>query len=384
VTAGQQHRPGDLGPAGEPEHHDVLVVGAGQAGLGVAYWLSRTTDLRVQVLDASPGIGRSWASRWDSLELFTPRRFSGLPGLRFPSGAGNYPSKNEMAAYLARYAARFDLPVVAGRAVRSVRRTTSGFDVMTDDGLMTAGQVVVATGPYDRPYVPAAASDLTGSVHQLHSSQYCRPADIPGGSVHVVGGGNSAAQLACELARTHDVTVVSSRPPWFLPKSIAGISLYWWLYATRLLNADADAPVSRQVRRRGDPIIGKELRRRVRDGEIRLLPQRVTGAAGDRLQLGDGSGLTVEAVLWCTGFQPDYGWIDIPGATDAEGRPVQLGGASPVPGLHWIGLPWQTRMNSGIIDGIDRDARATADRVAHVHGGSDAEDWTEAVPRHTI
>lgn len=339
-------------------------MGAGQAGLGVAYWLTRTTDLRVQVLDASPAIGRSWASRWDSLELFTPRRFSSLPGLRFPPGRGNYPSKDEMAAYLTRYAARFALPVASGRPVRSLRRTASGFDVTTDDGPVTADQVVVATGPYDRPHVPAAASDLAGTVRQLHSAQYCRPADIPGSSVHVVGGGNSAAQLACELAGTHDVTVISSRPPWFLPKDIAGVSLYWWLYATGLLNADADATVSRQVRRRGDPIIGKELRQRVRTGEIRLLPQRVTGARDDRLQLGDGSCLPVVAVLWCTGFRPDYGWIDIPAATDADGRPVQVAGASPVPGLHWIGLPWQTRMNSGIIDGVDRDARATADRIA--------------------
>lgn len=182
--------------------------------------------------------------------------------------------------------------------------------------------------------------------------------------MHVVGGGNSAAQLACELARTHDVTVVSSRAPWFLPQTIAGVSLYRWLYVTGLLNADADAAVSREVRRRGDPIIGKELRQRVRAGEIRLLPERVTGARDARLQLGDGSCLAVDSVLCCTGFRPDYGWIDIPGATDTDGRPVHGRGASPVAGLHWIGLPWQTRMNSGIIDGVDRDARATADRIA--------------------
>lgn len=114
---------GDLVARKTPEHHDVVVVGAGQAGLGVGYWLTRTSDLGVQVLDASREIGQSWASRWDSLELFTPRRFSSLPGLRFPSGAGNYPSKHEMAAYLQQYAARFDLPVMTGTSVRSLRRT---------------------------------------------------------------------------------------------------------------------------------------------------------------------------------------------------------------------------------------------------------------------
>ena len=165
------------------------------------------------------------------------------------------------------------------------------------------------------------------------------------------------------------MTVISGRPPWSLPKTIAGASLYWWLYATGILNAGADAAISRRVRRLGDPIIGKEFQQRVQEGTIRLLPQRVTEATGDRLQLGDGSCLPVESVLWCTGFHADYRWVDIPGATDADGRPVHARGASPVAGLHWIGLPWQTRMNSGIIDGIDRDARATADRIAANSGG---------------
>jgi putative flavoprotein involved in K+ transport len=359
---------GAISTGNKAEHHDVLVVGAGQAGLGTAYWLTRRTELNVQVLDAAPEIGMSWASRWDSLELFTPRRFSGLPGLRFPAGARNYPSKDEMAAYLRRYAARFALPVEMGTTIRSLRATTSGFEAATEEGSVTADQVVVATGPYDRPHIPAAAADLASTVHQLHSSRYCRPTDIPPGSVHVIGGGNSAAQLACELAGTHDVTVVSSRPPWFLPKTMARASLYWWLYATGTLNADADKPVSRFVRDRGDPIIGKELQERVAAGDIRLLPQRVTGGSDERLQLGDGTSLPVEAVLWCTGFRPDYGWIDIPGAIDAEGRPLHAGGASPVAGLHWMGLPWQTRMNSGIIDGIDRDARAAVDRIVERHG----------------
>lgn len=361
MTLPEPHQP-SLPPL--PERVDVLVVGGGQSGLGTAYTLQRRVGASVAVLDADAAVGHSWGNRWDSLELFTPRRFSGLPGLRFPAGPGGYPTKDEMARYLQRYAARFSLPIRSGARVRSLRLASGGgFIAETDAGVVAADQAVIATGPYTDAHVPAAGAGLDPAVRQLHSSQYRRPADVPTRRVAVVGGGNSAAQLACELAATRDVTVISSRPPWFLPKTVAGASVYWYLYATGTLNADAEARVSKQVRRRGDPVIGTELRDHVRSGEIRLLPERVTGVDGNRLLLGDGTALPVETVLWCTGFRPAYGWLDIPGALDGQGRPAHARGEAAVPGLHWMGLPWQNRLNSGIIDGVDRDARLTADRV---------------------
>ena len=129
-----------------------------------------------------------------------------------------------------------------------------------------------------------------------------------------------------------------------------------------------DSRVSRYVRRRGDAIVGRQLRDLARAGDVRVLPHRVTGASGEQVQLADGSALPVSSVLWCTGFRPDTAWIDVPGALDEAGDPVHTGGESPVAGLHWMGLPWQTRLNSSIIDGVDRDARALAERVRARHG----------------
>ena len=342
---------------------DVLVVGAGQAGLGAAQALARTPGLELLVLEAADALGQSWVDRWDSLRLFTPRWFSALPGLRFPAGQGRSPTRLEMAGYLTRYAERHRLPVELGVRVDQITSAAGGFEVHTSGCVLLARQVVIATGPFHQAHVPACAADLDPSVHQLHSVDYHRPGDLPAGAVTIVGGGNSAAQLALELARTHAVTVVTPGEPWFLPESILGLSMYWWTLATGVLNAPAQARVSRYVRRRGDAIVGKELAALISQGRVRLVPHRVVAAKDSTLTLQDGSVLPVAAVLWCTGFRPDYRWLAVPGALTDDGQPVHTGGASPVRGLHWIGLPWQTRLNSSIINGIDRDARALAARI---------------------
>ena len=346
-----------------PESVDVLVVGAGQAGLGAAQQLSATDPgLRVLVVDRGP-VGQSWLDRWDSLELFTPRRFSSLPGLRFPSGPTRCPTRTEMADYLRAYVAHHQLDVRTGVSVQRLSGGPGAFTARTSAGAVRARHVVVATGPFHRPYVPSAAAGLDASVVQLHSYDYRRPADLPPGDVLVVGGGNSAAQLAVELAVTHAVTVAAPGQPWFLPVSLLGVDLYWWTYLTGLLNSDRDARTSRYVRSRGDAIVGRELRALVDAGRVGLLPHRVVDADSGAVQLADGTRVPVKAVLWCTGFRPDTGWIDVPGALKDDGSPLHERGQSPVDGLHWIGLPWQTRLNSSIIDGVHRDARALARRV---------------------
>ena len=346
----------------EPTQVDVLIVGAGQAGLGTAYWLGRLGIPGVQLVDAAE-VGDSWLRRWDNLRLFTPRRFSALPAMPVPPGPGN-PTRVEVARYLRAYADYYALPIATGQRVRQLARTGSGFTAVTDRARFAARHVVIATGPFSRPNTPAAASNLGADVHQLHSADYHRAADLPPGGVVVVGGGNSAAQLAVELAdNQREVTLVSPRLPWFLPERLLGIDLYWWLYLTGTLNADSEACVSRYVRRRGDAIIGTELCRRIRTGRVRLRVARVIDATDDELILSDRSRVRAASVLWCTGYRPDLPWLDVPGAVDADGQPLHDRGASPLPGLHWMGLPWQTRLNSSLINGVDRDARRTAERI---------------------
>lgn len=349
---------------------DVLVIGGGQAGLGTGYWLSKNRAASFVILDGAARIGQSWRDRWDSLKLFTPRRFSNLPGLRFPRGRDQYPTKDEMADYLEAYAAKFELPVLLDRRVESVERSDGWLEAGTARGVVRGRHLVVATGPFHASHVPAFASRLDHEVQQLHSSNYRNPTSIGSPHVLVVGGGNSAAQLACELADTHQVTVVSPRPFWFVPQSILGVSLYWWLAGAGILKSPAQSRVSRYIRARGDAIIGRELARRIDSGEITFVLGRVVDAAGGEVILENRSRVSASAVLWCTGFRPDYEWLHVAGAINADGVPVHNAGASPAPGLHFVGLPWQTRLNSSLVNGIGHDAHTTVERILDEDAGA--------------
>jgi putative flavoprotein involved in K+ transport len=252
------------------------------------------------------------------------------------------------------------LPVQLATRVDLVR---PGFTVSTTTGTFTARDVVLATGPFQDPFLPAASRQLSEQVHQIHSLHYRRPQDLPTGDVAVVGGGNSAAQIALELSAGRRVTLVAPQQPWYVPARVLGVTSYWWLSVLGILGADAEGRLARRLRRRGDAVFGTELREPLRRGQIGLRPHRVVGAADQALHLADGSELPVTNVVWCTGFHARYDWLDVPGALVPNGNPAHSQGASPVPGLHWMGLPWQSRLDSSIVHGVNADARRTAERV---------------------
>ena len=294
---------------------DVVVVGGGQAGLAIAWHLDRQ-GLRFVVLEAGSELGHTWRDRWDSLKLFTPAQYDALPGMPFPAPADTYPTKDPVADYLQAYATAFDLPVRLNARVTSLSRTDDGFEVRTADDTFRARQVVVATGPFQVPFVPPAAQGLEPSVTQVHSAGYRNPEALPGGPVLVVGGGNSGFQIAEELAATRQVDLsIGERAP-MLPQRLAGRDLFWWLTRLRLLRVTVDSRLGRRASRR-EFIIGTN-KRRLRKVGVRFRP-RLVEADGRTVRFADGSTLHgVGVVVWATGYRSDYTWIHIPAAVRAR------------------------------------------------------------------
>jgi putative flavoprotein involved in K+ transport len=351
-----------------PESVDVLVVGAGQAGLALGHQLSRR-DASVQLLDAGPGIGHSWRSRWDSLRLFSPARYDGLPGMPFPAPADSHPSKDEVADYLAAYAARFALPVRLNSPVLRLHRTDGGFAATTPTGTVHARQVVVATGPFQVPRIPAVADGLDPLVPQLHSSGYRNPGQLPaGGHVLVVGAANSGLQIAAELAATHHVTVAAGSKPTELPQRVAGRDLFFWLTRSGFFTVPTGSRIGRRLRARGDLVIGSSSTQLRRCG-IDFRP-RLTAVAGRTARFADGTGCELDAVVWATGYQSDYSWLHVPGVV-VDGQVRQQGGVSDVPGLYFLGLPWQTSRGSALLGFVGADAARLSARMAADAGSPD-------------
>jgi putative flavoprotein involved in K+ transport len=344
---------------GGRERFDVVVVGAGQAGLVMGYFLARQ-GRRFVILEAGDSIGAAWRTRWDSLLLFTPRRYAALAGLAFPGDPEGYSTRDEVVAYLEQYAATFELPVELNGAVRSLRTMDDRFIVGLDDRQIEADQVVVATGPFQMPLVPLLASELASELFQTHSTGYMRPSDVPAGTVLVVGGGNTGYQIAKELSTTHVVHlgVGSKQKP--LPQKVLGRDLFWWLTKTGLINKTVDSRIGRRLRN-SDTLIGsspRELRKRY---GIDMKP-RVVGAGGRTVTFADGSELEVDAVIWATGYRSDYSWIDAP-VLDQNGRVRHRRGVTDVPGLYFLGLSWQHTRGSALIGWVKDDAEFIAEQI---------------------
>ena len=341
---------------------DVVVVGGSQAGLAMAWHLARQ-GLRFVVLEAAPEVGHVWRSRWDSLKLFTPAQYDALPGMAFPAPADTYPTKDPVADYLQAYVAAFDLPVRLHAEVTELRRLENGtFEVRTAaDEVFGARQVVVATGPFQVPFVPPAAEGLDPSVTQVHSADYRNPQTLPAGPVLVVGGGNSGFQIAEELAATRqvDLSIATGYP--MLPQRLAGRDLFWWLTRLGLLRVTVTSRPGQRMSRR-DVVIGTN-RRRLQKAGVRFRP-RLVDAEGRTVRFADHSLLEdVGVVVWATGYRPNYDWIQIPGVM-REGHVVHRRGVTDVPGLYFLGLSWQHTRGSALLGFVNDDATYLADRIA--------------------
>jgi putative flavoprotein involved in K+ transport len=342
------------------DRFEVVVVGGGQAGLAVGYFLAQQ-GRRFTILEAAAEPAAAWRDRWDSLKLFTPVRYSSLPGRAFPGDPDSYPGRDEVVAYITDYARHFDLPIELNSPVRSIRRADGGYLVELDDRRYRADQVVVATGPFQVPFVPAISERLAPDVAQLHSSAYRSPQDIRSDPVLVVGGGNTGFQIAAELAGSHEVhlSIGSRQIP--LPQRLLGRDLFAHLEATGLMKKTTASRIGQRMKDR-ETLIGSSPRALRRRHGVRLRP-RTTGVSGAEVSFADGTALATRAVIWATGFRLDHSWIEIP-VLDESGQVVHERGVTASPGLYFLGLPWQHTRGSALLGWVKDDAEHLAERIA--------------------
>jgi putative flavoprotein involved in K+ transport len=349
------------------ERVETVIVGGGQAGLATAYFLKRQGRPAV-ILDAFERVGDAWRTRWDSLRLFTTARYDALPGLRFPAPGWSFPTKDEMADYLASYASVFELDVRTGTRVGSVAKFDDRFVVTTTEGrVFEADNVVVATGAHRIGKVPGFATELDPSIVQLHSSDYGRPSQLREGGVLVVGVGNSGADIALEVVREHD-TWLAGKETGHIPVRIERSGKYVFVlirfFGHHVLTQKT--PIGRRARRKGgskaDPLIRVKPKDLVAAGVERV--SRVAGVRDGLPLLEDGRTLEVANVIWCTGFRHDYSWLQAP-VFGEDGKPLhERGVVTSEPGLYFVGLPFQYAKSSDVLPGIGRDHAYVAKHIA--------------------
>ena len=349
------------------DYVETLVIGGGQAGLSMGYQLSRR-GVPYKIVDANPRIGDVWRNRWDSFRLFTPNRLNRLPGMRFPGYQWGFASKDEWADHLESYARKFDLQIETGVRVERLTRERDRFVAVSGDRRFEADNVVVAMSSWQRPRVPDLASELDRRIVQLHAAEYKNPRQLQEGNVLVVGAGNSGAEIAIEVARTHKVLLAgpSTGAIPFRPESVAARALMpivGRIVFHRVLTIGT--PIGRKVRPKmissGEPLIRVKPKDLTAAGVERV--PRVTGVHNGSPQLEDGRTVEVASVVWCTGFRPGLSWIDLPVLGPKE--PLhERGVVESEPGLYFIGLKFLYSVSSEQIQGVGRDADYIAKRIA--------------------
>jgi putative flavoprotein involved in K+ transport len=357
---------GNPATAADVESFDAIVIGAGQAGLSIGYYLKKH-GRSFTILDANERIGGSWRTRtWDALRLFTPARYDGLPGWPFPAPGWSYPTARETADYLEAYADRFELPVRLESRVDRLTKEGDRYLLECGDYRLEARHIVVATGFYGVPSVPQFASALDPRLVQMHSSAYREPSQLQPGDVLLVGAGNSGADIAIEISRSHR-TWLSGPDKGQIPfrigtrKARLALPLLWFI-ASHVLTVKT--PLGRKVRphvlESGAPLI------RVKNEDLEAAGvervPRVIRVEGGLPVLEDGRVMDVANVIWCTGFRQDFSWIDVP-VFNGEG-PIHERGVTSEPGLYFLGLDFLYSFTSENVGGVRRDARYLAKRIA--------------------
>lgn len=332
---------------------EIVIIGGGQAGLALGYYLKQQGRDFI-ILDAASEAGESWRNRWDSLVLFTPADYSTLPGLPFPKDKHLKPTKDEVADYLALYVRTFDLPVHYNCRAKRLYREGDKYCIDVATTTITADQVVIAIGPYQIPDIPSVSEKLSPEVFQIHSADYRNPAQIPPGDVLVVGGANSGTQIAEELSQTRHVYLSRGRKLPFFPRFMTSYLAYRLIELSGIMRLSIESPLGKVLRYQ-DAVYGVNLRKLARV----KIKERLVDVNGKTVTFKGGETLEVNNIVWATGYRQDFNWVDLP-VFDAKGNPCHRRGVTDLPGLYFLGLEWLWTRGSALLGWVGRDAEYLA------------------------
>lgn len=343
------------------KYYDTIIIGAGQAGLAMGYYIKKNHSTFI-ILEKNKRVGDSWRNRYDSLMLFTPRSYSALPGLRLQGEQSEYPTKDEVANYLEDYSNKFTIPIQFNTSVKGIQKIDETFQILTTSGgIYFSKNVIVATGPFQQPFYPDFEKHVPNNIFQIHSAHYKNPNQLSKETTVVVGGGNSGMQIATELSLDREVYLSISKKPKFFPYEMWNRSIFWWFDLLGISKATVHSKIGKFIRK-NDPIIGRESKQLIDSGRIKLLT-RGTIWKGEKMFFEDGTFIKPKNIIWATGYYSDYKWIDIPEVFTINGNPIHTRGITTEQGLYFLGLSWQYKRSSALLNGVGGDAAFIASKL---------------------
>jgi len=340
---------------------DFIIIGAGQAGLSMAYHLTQLKKDYL-IVDANNETGAPWLKRWDSLKLFTPTEFNHLPGLNFPTKKGYYPDKYEVAAYLKSYVEKFHIPITFNQKITTLKKEDDCFILKSESKTFKAKNVVVATGPFHKPFTPPFHTKISKDIVQIHSEHYKNPEQLQNGNTLVVGDGDSGVQILDEISNTNrnvyfsGDTNISS-----IPQEILGKTLWWWFKKIGFLSVNKFSYIGKKLSKGGQPIIGTDVKSLLKKQNV-ICVGRTLDANDTELRFEEGKHKNIKNIVWATGFKPNFEWIEGVTLNDYK-YPKNYRGISDVKGLYFLGLPWLYTRGSATLGGVKKDTKFLTDYI---------------------
>ena len=349
---------------------DYIIIGAGQAGLAMAYYL-RCNNLNYIIVDSNQEVGAPWLKRWDSLKLFTPSEFNNLPGMDFPCKKGHYANKYEVANYLKDYVKKFNIPIAFNQKIKSVEKHEDHFELISEHRSFKAKNVIVATGPFHTPFTPPCHTKLGADIIQIHSEHYQNPSQLQDGDTLVVGAGDSGVQILEEIAQTGRKVFFSGNTNIStIPQELFGKTLWWWFQKIGFLTVNKYSWIGKKLSRGLQPIIGTDVKRLFKMPNVDCVG-RTLDANLNNIIFETKKVSSIKNIIWATGFKPNFKWIKSL-QLDEQGYPKNYRGISDIEGLYFIGLPWLYTRGSATLGGVKKDALYLTQHILEKEKSSEA------------